>query len=610
MAFEVTTPGRLLLKEALPERYHPYLEGEVLDKKRLRALFSQMSREEEPEAYRQILQNLNEIGEEIASTYGTRGSLTVDSFLSNEELASARATVEENVQEILDSDLPPREKDKRLLDYLQTAKELIRDEVVKALEGTAFGAQMAAGVRGKPDQLTNIIAGQIFPVDEEGNPIPLPVTRGYSEGLTPAQYWATSQKARTGLIGVKLATPEAGDISNQILRGVHRLRVTRDKEPVGKHGLPVDPTDPDYEGSILARDVPGIAEAGSKLTPRLMQTMKGRGIEQVLIHSPITSRVEYGISREAAGSALGEPFPVGSFAGVQAAQALSEPFTQMNIGSKHVGTRSSAGLDALKKFISVPSHFPGGAAVSEVRGKVQSVEDSPTGGKVITVKGIRHPVPMGTAVKVKPGQVVRKGEIMSEGMPNPAKLTELLGVGEGRRQFAQAFSRLLKDSGVEHNKRNAEYIARGLVNHARMTEPYGRWLPNDLVEFSELMRNYEPREGAEEKSLRYAEGGYLEEPIAHFTVGTQLTKGMVKDLKDLGFSKTLVHPDPPPFKPEMRRAREALRHAPDWLTRMAGSGIKRSTLKALHGGDTPASPEEPTALIPQLVFTGKPKELG
>ncbi len=604
-----TTPGKILLKRALPEKYHPFIEQGPLTSDRIDDLMDRVMAEK-PEDYKDILQELHNIGEEVSRAHGGQASLSPSSFLPNEDLATARAKIEEKLNSIWQQeDTPIKEKEQQTVDFLSSVKSEVEDLVKKNLEGTSLGAQMNSGVRGGTDEAMALLTGELVPEDEEGNPVPIPVTRGFAEGLTPSQYWATAQKARTGLIGVKLATPEAGDISNQLMQAVSRLRVTRPKEPRAKHGLPINPHDPDYEGSILAQDIPDVAQEGDKLTPAVIRDLKDKGINRVMIHSPITSQVGKGISKESAGSALGGPFPIGSFAGIQASQGLSEPFTQSSISSKHSGQRAGAGLGAVRQLIEVPSSFPGGAAIAENPGRVTGIKESDSGGKIIETTQEEHHLAPGLEPKVEKGDQVKIGQVLSSGMPNPAKLTKLLGIGEGRRRFMNILSDTFKKSGIPHNKRNVEYLARGLVNHVRMKEPYKEWVPGDLVEFSHLQNHYQPREGAEERSLSNARDHYLEEPVAHYTVGTKLTPAMVKDLKDLGYEKALTHDKPPPFEPEMRRAREALHHAPDWAMRMGGSGLKRNVMKAVQSERAPADPEDPSNVFGQLLFKGKPEEI-
>lgn len=604
-----TTAGLILLRQALPEDLHSFIEEQPLTANRLQQLM-QIVAVQYPERYREILDNLYQLGDEIVSTYGGVASFTPESFSLPPETLILREKLQAELQAIQSSPGLSREgRDKRLVSALHHARDLLQKSLRRGLAGTAFDLQLHSGARGNINQALSLLVGSLLPLDSQGRPIPLPVTRGFAQGLTPSQYWATAQAARLGLIGTKLATPVAGDISNQLVAATTGLRVTEKREPPSRAGLPVDPSDTDYIGSVLARDVPGLAKAGDILTPSLARKLIRTRIGKVLIHSPITSLVEHGISQQAAGQMHGQYPELGAFAGITATQASLEPLTQATISSKHVGKRSNVGLDLIKQLIEVPLQFPGQAAIAREDGRVLSIEPLSTDGKLVTIGAEKYTLAPEVQPLVEKGDSVERGQIFSTGLPNPAQLAKYRGLGDARREFARIFSKALSDSGIETNKRNIEYIARGLINHVRITRPYKQWLPDDLVEFSALTRSYEPREGYKDEPVRAAAGKYLEEPTAHLTIGTQLTRSMAKELGQLGFDRVRVHPEPPPFEPEMRRALEARQHAPDWLGRFRGYYMQRALLDALHSGQAPADPTEPTAIMAQTILRGAPVEL-
>lgn len=606
MPARTTTPGRLALRQALPEQYHHYLSG-PLDRGRLDEMMKEIA-QKEPERYEEILHKLTQLGDSIGSTYGREASLSPSSFEPSEELVRERLHLKKELMRVQQSDMPMEQKEDSYIAAMQEGRERIKDAVAESIKGTSFEAQLASGVRGNIDQVTDILAGEIIPVGPNSEPLPHPIDRGWESGLTPSQYWLHNQKARKGLIGTKLATPAAGDISNQIRQAVQRLRITAEREPEeSQAGLPVDPSDSDYTGSILAADVEDLAKRGDKLTPELAREMKDRGIQTVLIHSPITSQVPAGVSWESIGDSTGVHYTLGDFAGNTAAESLTERLSQISIGSKHRGQSKVSGSELIEALIDVPKDFPHEAALSGADGMVQEIHTPEVGDGYIKVNGERYRLPAGEEPTVEKGEEVRKGQRMSSGVVNPSHIVDLLGVGEGRRRYAQELSEALKAAGIDHNKRNAEFIARGLVNHARITEPYEDWVPGDLVEHAELMRRWQPREDSYLLGTSAAQGKYLEKPVAHYTPGTKLSRSMVGDLKDLGYRELTVHDQPPPFKPEMRRAREARQHAENWVGRLGGSHLRRSFMRSLEQGRGLSDAGDPTAVFTQILTMGKPQ---
>ncbi len=185
---------------------------------------------------------------------------------------------------------------------------------------------------------------------------------------------------------------------------------------------------------------------------------------------------------------------------------------------------------------------------------------------------------------VKPGDAVEAGDVMSEGIPNPAEIVHHKGIGEGRRHFVGAFVDGMRASNMPVYRRNVELIAAGLVNHVQLTDEHGDHSPGDVVRYSDLERTWKPRLGTEAVSPSSAVGKYLERPVLHHSIGTKIRRSMLPELSEFGIDKLHVHRDPPPFEPVFVRGMATLQHHPDWLSRHLGSGIQKGMLEAVHRG--------------------------
>jgi len=289
--------------------------------------------------------------------------------------------------------------------------------------------------------------------------------------------------------------------------------------------------------------------------------------------------------------------------GLQAVQALSEPLSQGQLSAKHSGgvageEKAVGGFQSINQLVQVPKTFKGGAAHATLDGTVQRIEKAPAGGQYVTVNGEQHYVGRGFELKVKKGDKIEAGDVLSEGIPNPQKIVQYKGVGEGRRYFAQTMRQAMQDAGIKANRRNIELLGRGLINHVRVTEEYGDWVPDDVIPYASLEHRYKPREDHEVMPAKRALGMYLERPILHYSIGTQVKPSMLKELKQFGVNDLTVHKNPPPFQSEMVRGMYSLQHDPDWMTRFYGSGLKKGLLKGVHRGAT--SEERGTSFVPSL----------
>lgn len=271
--------------------------------------------------------------------------------------------------------------------------------------------------------------------------------------------------------------------------------------------------------------------------------------------------------------------------------------------SKHSGGVAGAlkgvsGFKLLNQLTQVPKTFPGGAAHSQLDGKVDSVSEAPQGGHYVTVHGEQHYVAQGQDVTVKPGQQVEAGDTLSEGIPNPAEIVQHFGIGEGRRRYVDQFSRAAKSAGFSPHRRNLELIARGLINHVRLTDEVGDYVPDDVVPYSTIAGDYQPREDHQRVTPRQAVGKYLEQGVLHHTIGTRIRPSMLEELERHGVKSVAAHHEPPPFESVMVRGQDNLSKDPDWMTRMFSSHQEKNLLRGVHRADV--SDPHGTSFVPSL----------
>jgi hypothetical protein len=269
-------------------------------------------------------------------------------------------------------------------------------------------------------------------------------------------------------------------------------------------------------------------------------------------------------------------------------QALSEPVSQGQLSSKHSGgvggAGSISGFGALNALVQVPKKYPDGATHAQRDGQVQEIREAPQGGMYVVVDGEDHYVPAGRAISVKKGDKLEAGDVVSDGMPSPAEIVRHKGVGEGRRYFVSAMRQVMKNSGMSPHRRNIELLARGLVNHVRLTDEYGPYVPDDIVPYSMLERNWTPRTGAVSGAPSSLLGHYLEKPALHYSIGTKIGKSVLDNLNKYRVTNVQAHKEPPPFQPEMVRGMANISNDPDWMTRMLGSYQEKGLLQSTHRG--------------------------
>ncbi len=602
-----TTMGQLLVNEHLPEHMRDYTRA--IDKKSVKGLFERLA-QESPDTYRDVNLKMHQLSGDLMTTHGQQASFALKDFQTPESVREIHRELQTKIDAIMaDPELDQEAKNQEVIKLVVGNTDRVTkanyDAGVK--EGNPLAIQVLSGSRGNAQQFRSLRGGDMMVVDHKDRPIPIPIFRSFSEGLDPVQYWAGAYGARKGAVSTKFATPKSGYLGKQLSLAAHRLVITEKNCGTG-NGILVPAKDMDNEGAVLARDA-GPHKAGTILTPRMLKQL---GDENITVRSPMTCQAEHGLCQHCAGVRERGGFsPIGDNIGIAAAQAVSEPIGQGQLSVKHGGgqaggTSAKSGLDLINQLVSVPTNFQGAAAIAQHDGRIQDIAEAPQGGKDIVIAGqnghvAEHHVPVDQAHTVNKGDEVEAGDVMSNGVPNPAQIAQHKGIGEGRRYFMDIMRKALSEGGFGAHRRNIELLSRGLVNHVRITDLDGPHdtLPDDVTEYDNISRGYQPRYGFKSVTPKDAVGLYLEEPTLHYSIGTRVTPRVAKTLGESKIDSVKAHVDKPSFVPEMTRAMETLAHSDDWMVRMGGLyGVKRSVLKAVHR--TGESDSHSTSYIPSL----------
>ena len=193
-------------------------------------------------------------------------------------------------------------------------------------------------------------------------------------------------------------------------------------------------------GRIVAKDVckPGtdevILDAGTMIDELWMRRLEELGIDEIIVRSPITCKIRYGICSTCYGRDLGRGHQVnlGEAIGVVAAQSIGEPGTQLTMRTFHIGGAASG--QAAQDNIQVNSDGvvklhnikvvdrADGALVAVSRSGELSILDH------VGRERERYKVPYGAAIKVRDEAEVTAGDIVANWDPHTHPIiTEVAG---------------------------------------------------------------------------------------------------------------------------------------------------------------------------------------
>ena len=590
---ETITVGKLLLQEGLPADLHSHLD-KPLDAKGLSSLFEKLS-EKESSVYKASVNKLSRLGFEVSTREGS--SIGLHDLLSPVDKHKYFSEVEEKVNQINKSKDSESDKKHKIAElYHKLSDDLNKAIIEEGLKNDHTLAKIiVSGSRGSPTQYRQTVAAPVMVPDRNGAPnINLPIKKSYAEGLSLPEYLASSFGARAGSVATKLSTADAGYASKQISRASMTIKV-EEHDCGTDNGIPVSTSDKDSIGSFLARAVSGFNK-NNEVTFKLLSELQGKKVDTVIVRSPITcqsSRTFHSgsVCQLCVGRRERGIPHIGDYVGITAATTLGERLSQGQLSTKHSSgsaqkVTAATGFKLVNQLFNIPKTFQAKAAVAFHDGEITKIEEPSHGGHNIFVGHEEHYVGPGLDVKVKVGDKVEAGDVLSEGVVNPAEMVKYKGIGEGRRQFATIMHKAFKDSGMPVNRRNFEVISKGAIDHVRITHPegLGDYLPNQIVSYQAIEKDYKPRPNSKDVIVDKAYNTYLEQPVLHHTIGTRMTKSVIADLKKHNIEHVIVNPDPPHFEPEMQRLLDVPAHEHDWMHQLYSTNLEKRFRDAVNQG--------------------------
>lgn len=382
--------------------------------------------------------------------------------------------------------------------------------------------------------------------------------------------------------------------NSKLLTQASANQIITAKDCGASSGIDLDIGDDSLKHRILLRDVGGLT-AGTLLDRHAMSQLKAKGVKNVMVRSPLTCEAVEGVCAKCAGAdAKGHLPRIGEAVGITSSHATGEPLTQGALREKHEGGAAKAqkqfvGLDVVNRFAQSPEVFEDKATVSKLDGSVTSIEEAPQGGSFVTIGDEKHYVPQGFAVSVKPGQKVEAGDIISDGLGDPADVVQFKGIGAGRRYYAERLKKIMDDSGHKTDLRHTEMVARAAINHVLINDndgPEGS-LPGDTLAYNAAAGQHIPPEDTVNAHPSKLIGQFLQAPALHFTIGTRITPSVVSRLDGAGWGNVHASQEEPHFEPEMIRIQSSSHNNPDWLAGQHTSHLRKSlTDHAIRGSDT------------------------
>jgi DNA-directed RNA polymerase subunit beta' len=462
-----TTVGRALLSEILPDGLDFELVNRAMSKKAISNTINACYRNLGLKKTVVFADRLMYTGFRFATMAGI--SIGVNDMVVPESKGDILAVAETEVKEIQDQyasglvtdgerynkvvDIWSRTNDqiaKAMMDKL--GSEWVKNSAGKKVEQESFNSiyMMAdSGARGSAAQIRQLAGMRGLMAKPDGSIIETPITANFREGLDVAQYFISTHGARKGLADTALKTANSGYLTRRLVDVAQDLVVTEvDCEtkngvamsPLVEGGDIVEPLRERVLGRVLAEAVliPGTDkvafDAGTMLDEDTVATLEDLSIDHVLVRSPITCEIRYGVCSQCYGRDLarGTRINIGEAVGVIAAQSIGEPGTQLTMRTFHIG--GAASRSAAVNSIEIKSN--GNAKLVNIKtvahheGYLVAVSRS---GEVSITNEMgrereRYKVPYGATITIEDGAKVKQGQVVANWDPHTHPVvTEVAG---------------------------------------------------------------------------------------------------------------------------------------------------------------------------------------
>ncbi|HHT16249.1 MAG TPA: DNA-directed RNA polymerase subunit beta' [Papillibacter sp.] len=404
-----------------------------------------------------------------------------------------------------------------------------------------------SGARGSMNQIRQLGGMRGLMANTSGKTIEIPIKANFREGLTVLEYFTSSRGARKGLADTALRTADSGYLTRRLV-DVSQDVIIRELDCGTRDGFLIrDRQDDDHpfseaiHGRFPAEDIidPQTGEVLFDCHHMLIASdadvLKARGITSVKIRTVLECEAPSGVCARCYGInlATGGPVSIGEAVGVIAAQSIGEPGTQLTMRTFHTG--GVAGDDITQGLPRVEELFEARkpkkmAILSEVSGTVALEEARKNALLSITVtnpddgevKVYQAPV---AAVRVEPGNVVEKGDMLTEGALNPHDVLRILGKEEAQNYIIREVQKVYRQQGVEINDKHIEVIVRQMMRKVRVEDAGSTDLLTgttvDILDFKRANAEVQKRIEAGEEDLRKATAQQLLMGITKASLATE-----------------------------------------------------------------------------------------
>ena len=455
---------------------------------------------------------------DLGFQYSTKAGLTIG--MSDIVVLPDKYTMLDEVQEKVDNVLKQfrrglitdEERYDRVIAYWSKARDDIQGKLMDSLDNLNPIFMMSdSGARGNVSNFTQLAGMRGLMANPAGKIIELPIKSSFREGLTVLEYFISTHGARKGLADTALKTADSGYLTRRLV-DVAQDVIIREDECGTDRGLEVRAL---MEGAeiierlderILGRHTKKtifhpetgkvLLERDGLITEDITRTVTELGIEALTIRSAFTCDTKHGVCKKCYGInlATGEQVEVGEAVGIIAAQSIGEPGTQLTMRTFHTG--GVAGDDITQGLPRIQEIFEaripkGKALITEIKGTILEIDEIREGQYEVTIEGEvetrKYLAPYNARFIVQEGDVIDRGEPLTEGSIDPKELIVVKDVSTVQEYLLKEVQKVYRMQGVEIGDKHVEVMVRQMLRKVNIIEAGNTdLLPGSLVDIHQF----------------------------------------------------------------------------------------------------------------------------
>ena len=482
--------------------------------------------------------------------------------------------------------------DKKVIEeYLKASQKAQKQFAKKHGDKTMLGIGITSG---GSKGIGNTAAITMMPgilADANDKPIAMPITSSYSEGLSSFEYWAAGHGARGGNIKKSVQSFLPGVLTKDLMSSMYETRIAKE-DPMDTEGVEYEVSNSKaISNRYLAKDAVDpkghvIAKRNELISNDTVNKLKKAGVKKIRVQSPLTDPTPgEGISSYSYGLHYDGKKPVyGENIGVKAAHTITEPSLNLAMKAFHTGgavqgsgKNYGTAFDAMDRLLQFSKNMPDKAAVSPVDGKIRKIKKSSVGGWEIVIsapgKDPKVYVDPDRTIKVKVGDIVKKGDILTDGTANPHDILEHKGMKETQKYLVNKLDEI---NGGKLENREIETVVRGVTNTTRILNPGdSSYSPGDIAPLTTV--NWLNKNNLKKDvNLQDSIGFKLDNDYGQMKKGTKVDENVVSYLNDSGYNKVSVKGEKIKHEPFLMPKGIANKAASseDWLSRLGHNRLR------------------------------------